>query len=136
MNIVIDVNIILSALLRDSLTREILLTSEFDFYFPEPSLQKIRKYQDYILKKSRVSEKEYRTVLTALLIRIKIVSTEEIIENFGLAKQIMEEIDPEDVTFIATALSMNNSVIWSDDKDFDKQDTVIILKTHQMKELS
>ena len=37
MKVILDVNVILSALIRDSTTRKIILNSEFDFYFPEPS---------------------------------------------------------------------------------------------------
>ena len=52
--------------------------------------------------------------------------------NWDEAKKIMEHIDPEDVTFIATALCQNNAVIWSDDKHFKKQDKIPNLKTCDM----
>ena len=45
------------------------------------------------------------------------------------AKKIMTQIDPEDVPFIAAALSQENAIIWSDDKHFDQQDRVLNLKT-------
>ena len=48
------------------------------------------------------------------------------------AKEIMEDIDKEDVVFIAAALSQENSIIWSDDKHFEKQDKVLVLKTKDM----
>lgn len=58
MRLVLDVNVLISALIRDSTTRNIIINSEFDFYFPEPSLNKIRKYQAYIIGKSGLSEIE------------------------------------------------------------------------------
>ena len=64
MKIVVDVNIILSALIKDSITRRIILDSGFEFYFPENSLHKIRKYQNYIIEKSAVDELEYNQILT------------------------------------------------------------------------
>ena len=54
------------------------------------------------------------------------------LDKWDEAKQIMEHIDPEDVTFIAAALSQEDAVIWSDDRHFEKQDNVIILKTKDM----
>ena len=51
------------------------------------------------------------------------------------AKRIMEHIDPEDVTIIATALSQEDSIIWSDDKHFDQQDEVPHLKTKEILEI-
>jgi len=44
MIVIVDVNVILSALIKDSTTREIILKTEQDFCFPEPSLHTIRKY--------------------------------------------------------------------------------------------
>ena len=129
MKIVLDVNVILSALIRDSTIRKIILNSQFDLYFPEPSLHKIRKYKSYILEKSGLSEEEYDKIMATLFKYIQLVTTEEIEKNWDEAKKIMEHIDKEDVVFIATALSIENSVIWSDDRHFEKQDRVKIFKS-------
>ena len=132
MKVITDVNVILSALIRDSTTRKIILNSEFDFYFPEPSLHKIRKYKNYILEKYGLTEAEYDKLMATLFKYVKLVPTEEIEKNWDEAKKIMEHIDPEDVVFIATALSIDDSVIWSDDRHFEKQDKARVLKTEDM----
>lgn len=132
MKIIVDVNAILSALIRDSTTRKIILNSEFDFYFPEPSLHKIRKYNNYVLEKSGLTEGEYNKIMATLFKYIQLVPTEEVEKNWDEAKKIMEQIDPEDVVFIATALSISDSVIWSDDRHFEKQDKVKVLKTGEL----
>ncbi|MBI2653141.1 PIN domain-containing protein [Candidatus Woesearchaeota archaeon] len=132
MKIIVDVNIILSALIRDSTTRKIILNSEFDLYFPEPSLHKIRKYKNYILEKSGLSEEEYNKLMATLFKYVRLVPTEEIEKNWSEAKKIMEHIDKEDVIFIATALGIIDSVIWSDDGHFEKQDKVKVVKTEDM----
>ena len=94
MRIVLDVNVLLSALIRDSTTRNIIINSEFDFCFPEPSLHKIRKYQEYIIKKSGLSEIEYFIVWENLLKFIKIIPAEDIIGHWYEAKEIMEKFNP------------------------------------------
>ena len=132
MKVILDVNVILSALIRDSTTRKIILNSDFDFYFPESSLHKIRKYKDYILEKSGLTEEEYGKLMATLFKYIRLVPTEEIEKNWNKAKKIMGHIDEEDVVFIATALSISDSVIWSDDGHFEKQDKVKVLKTKDM----
>ncbi|MBI3036559.1 PIN domain-containing protein [Candidatus Woesearchaeota archaeon] len=129
MIIVVDVNPLLAALIRDSTTRDIIVNSGFEFCFPEPALHKIRKYKNYIIKKSGLSELEYLVILHTLLRFMRIISAEEIMQHWDEAKQVMGHIDPEDVTFIATALSQDEAVIWSDDAHFDKQDKIINLKT-------
>lgn len=132
MNIVVDVNALISGLLKNSTSRHLIVNSNQEFYFPEPSLQKIRKYKDYLLGKTGYSELEFLVIFHYLLKFIKVIPTEEILQHWDEAKKIMEHIDPEDVTIIAAALSQENSVIWSDDAHFDQQDKVFVLKTRDM----
>lgn len=47
----------------------------------------------------------------------------------------MFDIDPDDVVFIAADLGINNSIIWTDDKDFDKQTDIRIIKTKELVKL-
>ena len=132
MKVIIDINRILSALIRDSTTRKIILNSQLEFYFPESSLNKIRKHKDYVLEKSGLTGEEYDKLIAILFKYIKLLPTEEIGKNWSEAKKIMEHIDPEDVVFIATALSISDSVIWSDDRHFEKQNKVKALKTKDL----
>jgi len=132
MIIIIDVNVFLSALIKDSTTREILLTYEQEFCFPEKSLQKIRKYKQLIQKKSGLSDIDFLKLFHSLLKFIRIIPDEELLDYWDKAKQIMEHIDPEDVPFIAAALSQDSAIIWSNDRHFEKQDEVITLKTKDL----
>lgn len=132
MKIIIDVNVLFSAMIRDSTTRTIIVKSGFDFYFPEPSLHKIRKYKEYILGKTGLCEKDYSQLLSLLFKYIKIIPTEQIAKSWDTAMQIMAHIDEEDVIFIAAALELTESLIWSDDKDFDKQQRIAVFKTHEI----
>lgn len=129
MIIVVDVNIILSALIRNSTTREIIVKHSHEFFFPEPSLHKLRKYKALVCEKAGLSEHEFSALLHAMFCFITIIPTEEILSCWNEAKKIMEHIDPEDVPFIAAALSLDSAVIWSDDKHFDKQERVPHFKT-------
>ena len=67
MNIVIDTNILISALIKDSITRKIIIQSGFRFYYPEISLMELKKYRDYIIKKSKISEKDFDVLLNKIL---------------------------------------------------------------------
>ena len=132
MNIVIDTNILFSALIRDSITREIIVESGWNIYYPEISFHEIRKYKTYILGKSGMDEDEYKKLLNDLLNQITIIPEESIRCKLEEARKVIGEVDPDDVVFIAAALGLEDSVIWSDDKDFDKQDKVKVLKTVDM----
>jgi predicted nucleic acid-binding protein len=128
MIVVIDVNVVLSALMKDSTTREIIVKSGFDFCFPEVSLVKIRKYEGLILEKSGLSEREFSQLFDKLLSFIRLIPTEEVKSHWSDAKKIMAHVDVEDVVFVAAALSQD-AVIWSEDRHFEKQTEIIVLKT-------
>ena len=132
MIIIIDVNVFLSALIKDSTTRELILTSGQEFYFPERSLQKIRKYKQLIQQKSELSDLDFLKLFHSLLKFLRIIPDEELLSKWEEAMEIMEHIDPEDVTFIAAALSQDDAIIWSNDQHFQKQDRVITLKTKDL----
>ena len=92
-------------------------------------MDKIFKHKNYIMAKSGLSEKEFDKLLAILFKYIKIVYREEIGKNWAEAKKTMAHIDKEDAVFIAAALSIRDSVIWSDDRHFEKQNVIRVLKT-------
>lgn len=54
MKFVIDTNILLSALIRDSTTRKIIIKSGWSFYYPEMSFHEVRKYKGLVLEMSEI----------------------------------------------------------------------------------
>jgi len=129
MKVVVDTNILLSALIRDSSTRKIIIESGWDFYYPEISFYEVRKYKSLVMKKSGMSDDDYSSLVAKMLTRIILLPEEQIVINMEEAKRIMLHIDPDDVAFIAAALSVENSVIWSNDNHFEMQGEVGVIKT-------
>ena len=130
--IVLDTNILISAIIKDSITRKILVESGLDFAYPEISLFELLKHKKYILGKSGYSEKEFENIINKLLGYICLVSLKIIELKLWEAKEVMKEIDVNDTVFLAAALALNKAQIWSDDKDFDRQNKVRIIKTNEM----
>lgn len=135
MILVIDSNILLSAMIRDSDTRKIILESGWSFYYPEISFHEIRKYKALVLEKSRISEEEYNQLLGLLLKHITLVPTEMFLNNLKEADEIMGKIDPDDVVFLAVAMSLSNSEIWSHDSHFQRQNKIKVLRTEDIVKL-
>jgi len=135
MIIVVDTNILISALIRDSLTRRLIVSSGMNFCYPEISLHEVRKHRKLILEKSGLNEAEFDHLLERLLGYVVLIPTEVVEEHLERAKSIMLKIDPKDVVFIAVSLAFENSVIWSDDKDFDRQKDIKVIKTKQFAKL-
>lgn len=129
MRFVIDTNIIISAIIKNSVTRDLLLYSNYSFFYPKISFSEIEKHKKLILKKAKINEEGFWKIVSLLCENITFVETSFFENDLHKAKQIMEEVDIDDSVFLALALSLEDCKIWSDDKDFEKQDRIEIIKT-------
>ncbi len=129
MKVILDTNVLISALVKDSTNREIIGFSSFEFYYPEEAKNEIEKYTQEIVEKSGLNYDNYQNLYNWLFSRINLVKQNEL-EPFILeAKEIMDKIDSKDTIFIACALAYEGSFIWSDDGHFEKQNRIKLLKT-------
>lgn len=130
--IIIDTNIIISALIKDSITRKIIIESSLVLGYPEISLNEIVKYKKYIIDKSGIDTEKFNQILSKLLNYIQLIPLDIIRTKMEIAKNIMKDRDINDTVFLAATLAYENSLIWSDDKDFEKQDLVRVIKTRDL----
>ena len=132
MILIVDANVIISALIRDSKTRELLTISPFTLYSPDTLLDSINKYKDEFIEKSGLSKEDFETLLNFILEKVIIIRQEEYKSKTEQADEIMSHIDIEDVDYMALALSIENDGIWSDDAHFQIQDKIKIYKTNDI----
>lgn len=135
MELVIDSNIVISALIRDSLTRKIILDSNHRFYAPEFLRTEIEKYEDLITEKSNSNENEVETLLSLVLDEVEVLPIESYKDKLSKAENLIGEEDIKDVPFLAVALH-KECRIWSDDKDLKKQEKVEVETTEEVIELN
>ena len=132
MRLIVDTNILISSLIKDSITREILLLPFMDFYLPEFALEEVEAHKTKISKLSGLSRDEIDFFLDLLLENISIVPARTIRPYLKEAEKIIGDIDPGDIPFIALALAVDNDVIWSNDKHFKKVEKLKIWKTPEL----
>jgi predicted nucleic acid-binding protein len=132
---IVDTNRIIAGLIRDSTSREILLNPNFEFYTPDYLLTEIKNHKDLIMKKGGFTERKFKTIYELLIDRINVSPKSEIMNHFDEANKIIGNIDPDDVTFIALALSIPNNGIWTEDNHFKKQKKIKIWSTKEIFEL-
>ncbi len=132
MKLVLDSNIVFSALIKKSTTRNIILSDVFELHAPEYIFNEITKHKELLLKKSKMNEEEFDALLLLLQKHIRLVPKEKYNENMALAEDILKDIDVTDSPFLALALALNCK-IWSNDGHFKQQDKV---EVHTTKELT
>ena len=129
MRLIVDANIIISALIKESVTRSILIESSVEFYTVEYTFDEIKKHLGYISEKNSLTIDKNKKVLDILSNYIHIFEAKYYIDYLNEAQKIIGKIDERDVPYIALALAINNDGIWSNDKHFEKQDEIRIWKT-------
>jgi len=129
MKLVLDSNIIFSALIRKSTTRNIILTDVFDLHAPEYIFTEITKHKELLLRISKMTEGDFNALLLLLQKHVHFVSKENYNEKMVIAEDILREIDITDSPFLAMAL---NCSIWSNDGHFKKQDQVGVYTTKEL----
>ncbi|MBW2975991.1 PIN domain-containing protein [Candidatus Woesearchaeota archaeon] len=134
MNIVIDSNVLFSALIRDSLTRKLLLEYRGFFLFPLFIFEEMEKHKAELMKKSGMSREEFNQLLKLILQKVLAVPNEILHPYRKESLEIVRKIDSDDQIFIACALAYPGSILWSDDKKLKKQSKVKVLSTSQIKE--
>ena len=132
MKIILDANIIISALIRDSAVRAIVSLSGDDFYFPRVAINEIEKYRSLILDKAEITDVEFDILYHKLFRRITLVNDSKLEPFLKEALDIMGKTDISDAVFVACALVYRNSVIWSDDKHYKKQKRIKVWKTYDI----
>lgn len=131
MRIVIDANMVIAALVKDSKSRKIIVNRSFEFISPDFLLGEINKHGNYICEKSGLSKEEFELLILLLLEHIKIILASEYEESIDTAKEIMKE-DAKDVPYVACYMALKCDGIWTNDTDYDNKNHIKALKTKDL----
>src|SRR3989338_4735184 len=129
MDFVVDANILFAALIKDSITVEILLDEKFMFFAPEFLFEEFHKHEETIIGKAKRSGAEFNEIFAHLGEVITIVPNEGI-ETLILEGKAISP-DTNDAQYFALALKLN-CPIWSNDKRLKEQEKVPVYSTSDL----
>lgn len=131
MKLVVDANVLFSALIRDSATRRLFFEEGFELYAPDYLFEEFAKHRIEIMEKTKRSENEFEEMLVILRGRI----TEIPFSAFGgfMKKAIGISPDRKDAAYFAVAFAINGC-IWSNDKRLKDQKSVLVLNIAEIGE--
>ena len=132
MKVVIDTNVLMAALISDSVVRRLLASRKIMFYLPEFALEEVEKYKNELKGKAGYSEDDFQQLKTLLLENIAIAPKDMVKKHMKEAINVMVNIDKKDSPFIACAIAVGADGILSFDKDFQRQKRI---KAFDIKEL-
>ncbi len=121
MKLVIDTNIIISALIRGGITRKMLLFPGIKLVTPEITFKEIENHIGIISTKSKLPEDDIKQMLDVLIRNIETIPESRWWKHYTQAENLIGKKDPNDVPFIAVAFALNVDGIWLNDRDFEFQ---------------
>ncbi|QOI95952.1 MAG: hypothetical protein HRU69_00005 [Flammeovirgaceae bacterium] len=118
MKIIVDTNIIFSALLKTQTTfGHIIFNSDgiFEFYSPNYLRTEIRKHWDRIKKISKLTDQQLEESYDSLLTKINFINEEIIPQKIWLdSEKIADGVDLDDTDFIALTKHLKGK-LWTGD---------------------
>ena len=127
-----DMNVLMSALIKDSLTRRLISKSQNQLWFPEAAYKLLLGFRKAITKRTGSEVKDVDALIKGLFTHIRIFPGNEMGENSAKARRAMAGIDLEDAIFVACALSLPDSAVWSNDKHLKMQKLVMVYTTEEL----
>ncbi len=129
MKVTVDANILFSALIRKGKTRSIWFGPEIELFAPRFILIEFQKYNSFLQKKFNGTQEEFNLLSKSLLSQVNFVSDEQLKSFLPAAVSLIN--DPKDWLYLACALK-EDTIIWTNDKGFKKQERVKIRTTTEM----
>lgn len=131
MDLVIDANIFIAGLIRDSTTRRLIINSQINFHVPEIIIEEIYNNIDYIKEKSGLSIEDLRNLINNLIAtaKIKIIPTNDLVSFLKQAIKISPH--EKDIAYFALALKLKCG-IWSNENLLKKQSKINIYSTKDL----
>ncbi len=123
MKLVIDANIVISALVADSKTRELIVTLKPDLLTPAFVYDELGNYEELIVEKAGMDPDRVAQFIDLLFQYIEVVPADDFYPAIEKADEAIGDTDPDDVLYLACAIA-NDAAVWSDDSDFDEQKVV------------
>ena len=131
MELVVDANILISGLIKDGITRELLLNNYLDLYTSEFIYYELFKHIKEIAKKADMTVNKITDILEILIIEsdLKIITKDHVKSFIDAANNISPDID--DALYFSVALKLN-CAIWSNDKELKNQKIVKVYSTSDL----
>jgi len=128
MKLVIDTNVFMAGLLKDSIVRKVLSSENIQFFIPEHALNELEKHKNTLIKKANINVAEFDEMVSLLLENIELVPESKIKAKFNEAEDVMKDIDIKDSPFMAAVLSIECDGLLTFDEHFQKQNKIKIFK--------
>lgn len=132
MKLVVDSNILFTFFWKNAAAADLFVFQNLELYSPEFALEEIEKYASEIIRKAKMTEREFLDIKKEIQMLITFVPLAPY-KSF-LQQSVKISPDKDDVDFFAVAL-LKDCPIWSNDKRLRQQTKVRIMTTKEVIDL-
>ncbi len=129
MQLVVDSNILLAALLKPSITQRLLFSPSFSFLVPEFCVVEIRRQLPKFSRRMKKTTGETQQAFDVILSKVRVVPKEDYAAFKNQAISMLS--DQDDWPFLALAIQLH-CPIWSNDSGFQKQNICRVFTTNEL----
>lgn len=119
MKLIVDTNIIIAAIIKDSTTRRLLLRFDLELFSPEYLFEELNEHSEEIIRKAKIDEQDFEDFCQVMRRIINLVPKATYTRYLAEASGIIE--DENDWPFAAAALSVGDCGIWSNNPHFTQK---------------
>ena len=129
MRLVVDANILFSALVAGKLT-DLFLSPKIELVAPELLFEELKKHSEELQQKSKLSEEDFQIVLKILERRVTVIPLKEFDHLFDKAEELLGE-HVKDAPYVALALQLR-CPFWTYEKRLLKTKEIESLTTEEV----
>ena len=133
MKLVVDANVLFSALIKDGLTRKLIINESLELHSPKELFDEFLEHLNELEKKTNVKAEILRGKMREFF-RIANIKIHSNISDKFIIKARKFSPDFEDVIYFALAFKLS-CPIWSNDKRLSNQNKVKIISTSEILDL-
>lgn len=134
MRLVIDANIVIAALMRDSSVRRLLLLGGHELHAPAYLFEEVESHWQELQPRSKLSTESLREVLGILKEHINEHAASDYEARFEEARAILSDGDADDTPYVALALALVADGVWSEDRGLTTREGLRIYRTVEVLE--
>ncbi len=118
MRLVVDANIVISAIVKDSLVRRLMFTPGVELCTPDFLFEELQEHREEIMRKAGLNAQEYEAFIVRLRKLIEVIPERAYRGYIDEARKILD--DPDDLAYAACAIALTTNALGIPDKEVVK----------------
>lgn len=125
----VDANVLIAALLRDSTTRKLIVLGGMELHAPRYLLQEVEAHWEELTARSGVPLAALKAAWRTLRGYMIEHGPEQYEQQLEKAEAMLQDVDVQDAPYVALALAIGADCVWSEDRALTRVRGLRVVRT-------